>query len=684
MPFNSPAGPSTPKEKPDDERFAAMLQQLVRVLTGYPALRFTPFYYLQKHGESKESTPRRWRTVLGLEEIQYLPEDVDLADKSIALGKAAHESWHLLYSRPELIFDAPKELLESMAFQALWWSVEDPRVNVIGLRDKHPGAREWIDAAYARDYEIRDLNAERKHWAESIPLHLQFNYALIYEWWTGRRDPRISDDRVHAALDRAADAIRRAYSTADAQRSFAIVQNEIWPIYKELVDEAYEQEQKKKQKGQQGQQGQQDQQDQQGQQGQEGQESDSDSQSQSSSSSSSQKPGQQGKQGQSGKSGQQKKQKPQVSDDVKKEMEKKEKEQRDKNASQMVDSPEKMSQAEREKMKKELEELRKKMGQKDGQDQKDGKEQDGQEGQQDQQGQKGEQSGQSGKGQAEGRQMSESQRQAEAERKAKQRDRLSKADERSKELDRQDQTSYKSFYDDVRKLIPVARQQLMQVLKRRVRRRTISDRRSGDLDEDNLNQLPSGKPDPFVETMSSNKALYRISLLIDTSGSMSGDKRISAIKGAVLLMETLEKIPGVVFEIACFDNTARVLKPYNERLTPASKIAVVKALMNGSGSTQSHVAVEQAIERSRMGRGEKMIIMVNDGDPDDNFDRDQYRALVKSAKDIEIHGIGLGNDAQLVLDLFPPGQGWWLKDVAEFAKSLRSIIHKKLMGGSSR
>ena len=91
------------------------------------------------------------------------------------------------------------------------------------------------------------------------------------------------------------------------------------------------------------------------------------------------------------------------------------------------------------------------------------------------------------------------------------------------------------------------------------------------------------------------------------------------------------------------------------------------------------MALKEAIERSRLGRGEKLIIMVNDGDPDYNFDRDQYRAMIKANKDVEVHGVGLGPQAQLVLDLFPPGHGWWLKDAADFAKNLRSILKRKLM-----
>jgi hypothetical protein len=654
MPFNTPAdnGAANGDEQGDGPRnktWAAALQHLVRILAGYGGLRFVPFYVLKKHGETEENTPRRWRTILGMEEIQYLIEDIDSPEQDVALGRAAHEAWHVVFSRPELIFDAPKELLESMAFQALWWSVEDARVNVLGL-SRHEGARPWIDAAYDKDYTPKDLASERERWAREIPLHLQFNYALIYEWWSGRRDPRISDKKVHDALDAAKEAIRRAYSTADARRSFDVIQHEIWPIYKELIDEAYEREQqKRKQKGQKGEgegEGDQDQQDQ-------DQDQDSDSQSQSSSSGS--KPGKP----QQGKPGQQKQKKRQpVSDDVKKEMEKKEREQRDKHASKMVDKPEKMSQEQREKAKKEMEKLREKMGQKD--------KQEGQDAQQASDSDSDSDSDSQAKPQSE-------------DHKKKQRERMHKPDLRP-EVDKSNEDKYREYYMRVRHLVPVMRAQFLQVLKRRVRRRTIHDRKSGDLDEEALEQLPSNKPDPFIETVSANKSLYRISLLIDTSGSMSGEKKERAIEGAVMLMETLEKLPGVSYEIVAFDSTPKVIKAYTEKVTPVMKAAVVRAIIGGSGSTESHVAVEQALERIRMGRGDKLMIMVNDGDPDNNFNRDQYRAMVEKAKDVDIHGIGLGPEAQLVLDLFPPGRGWWLKDVADFAKNLRNIIKKKLLG----
>lgn len=634
MPFASPVNSGASADEPEDGRWAKVLEGLVRILTGYAPMRFTPFYYLQKHGETPDNTPRRWRTILGLEEIQYLPEDVDDPDPAVSLGRSAHEVWHVLFSRPELIFDEP-ELIKSMAFQALWWAIEDPRVNILGVK-RHPGARKWLDAAYAKDYEIKDLAAERNQWAE-MPLHLQFNYALIYQWWSGRPDPRATDARVLEALREADEAVQRAYWASDARKSFRIIRDEVWPIYKRLVDQAYEDQQKKR--GQQGE----DQQEGEGDGEGEGESGDGQRQSQ-------------------GKPGESKGGKPQVSQSVKDKMEKAERDFRDKHASKMVDKPEKMSEKDKVQMKKDLEAMRKKMGQpQDG----EGKDK-----------QKGEAQG-SAQGEGEGAQAQNSPEHQQA-----QRERLTKPDERDEDLSEHDRVTYKEFYDRVKHLIPVMRQQFLQELKRKIRRRDIRRRDSGDLDGEALSRIPMGKRDVFKESLIANKTLYRVSLLIDTSGSMNGEKRERAIEGAIMMMESLDKLPGVVYEIVVFDSKPRVVKPYGERLTPEVKTAVVKAIAKGNGSTESHVAVQEAVERIRMGRGEKLMIMVNDGDPDNNFDRDRYRAMVRAAKDVDIHGVGLGPDAQLVLDLFPPGRGWWLKDAADFAKNLRSIIKKKILGGA--
>jgi hypothetical protein len=477
-----------------------------------------------------------------------------------------------------------------------------------------------VDAAYRKEYAVKGLEAERARWDAEIPLHLQFNYALIYEWWSGEPDPRATDPRVLEALHEAESAIRRAYSAESAKRSFEIIKSEVWPVYKRLLEQAY-QDEMDKQSGQQG-----------GGQQQEGQRKEMSAQ-----------------------------ERKELEDKVRERMEEKEKEFRGKHASKTLEDPEQLSEAEKRKAAEEMKRLREKL-------------------EQAQKGEKGRkaqpQSGQSGAAPSE--QASDSEPKSRPS--PKQKERLSKADEVHKNITSKDRDRYQEFFNRVRHLVPETRHQIQQILAQRVRRRTIRNRKSGELDPDALHRIPSGARDVFKEELAPNKVLYRVSLLIDTSGSMSTAKKEAALEGAIMLIEALEKVAGIQYEIVKFDSSPKVLKAYNERLSPERKASLVKSILEGSGSTESHVALREAVERIRLGRGEKLIIMVNDGDPDNNFDRGQYRKMIESTRDVEIHGVGLGPSAQLVLDLFPPGRGWWLKDAAELVKKLRSILRKKILG----
>ena len=60
MTFTSPNGSTqAPGDVNPNEEWAKVLQQLVRILSGYAPMRFVPFYYLKKHGETEKNTPRR-------------------------------------------------------------------------------------------------------------------------------------------------------------------------------------------------------------------------------------------------------------------------------------------------------------------------------------------------------------------------------------------------------------------------------------------------------------------------------------------------------------------------------------------------------------------------------------------------------------------------------------------------
>jgi hypothetical protein len=674
MPFTSPVSGESEPSMNGREDMAKCLQSTARLLSGILTLGVVPFHLFDKLGENAGNTRPRWRTFAGFQEIQFLPEDLDGPDRDLPFGRLAHEVWHLLYSRPELIFEH-SDKISNMAFQALWWAVEDPRINNLGLAE-HPGAEPWLDAAYGKDYAISDIDLERMIWRTQVPLHLQFNYAIIYRWWTGREDPRVTDPRVKKALQAADKPLRKAFAEPDARRAFDIVLDEIWPVYEKLLLQSNEQaleDAAKKKRGEEEQE-EQESQDKQGRgqgQGGQGEQQKKGSQDGEDSSAGEQQDGSPSDEsGQGGKSGE-KKSKPLTDDErreleqkVREEMKKKEEEFRDRHGSKGLQDPEKMPESERQKAKERMEKAREEMEkarqqQEHAGEQKPGEDQDDE--------QKSEQS--------RGRPAAAPQDSA------RQKERLSRPDEPLPYPNSMDWSRYEQLRSRVARAIPVMRYQFIQALKQRLRRRVIHGRDSGDLDPDAFPRIPMGDRNIFTEEMLPDRSLYRISLLVDTSASMDEELKTRAAEGLITLMESLELVPGVQFEIVKYDSEAKVLKPYSKKLSKQDKVAVIAAIFRGTGNTQAHDALKDALVRVRMGRGDRMIILVNDGDPDKNFDRDLFRKMITDARDVETHGIGLGPKAQMVIDLFPPGLGHWLQDAAEFAARLREILKKKLLGG---
>jgi hypothetical protein len=708
MPMTSPASGEAQAPEPDPraQPRTRLLETVSRILSGLTGLKLVPFHLLP--GEKEEGTPRRWRSVLGLGEVQYLPEDLAGGDEESAYGRALHEVWHLVYSRPEILFDWP-ELVKNMAFQALWWAVEDPRVNEQGLRSL-PGARDWLDAAYGEDFRVRDLALERAAWNESVPLHLQFNYALIYRWWRGRPDPRVTNPKVIEALREASGPVRKAISEPDAAKAFDIVREDVWPIYRRLMEDSLKNEMGR-QSGEGGGQGEQ------GGPGGEGSSSGGGGQNdgsepgpekkdQDAGSGSSDQEGREGKEGRPSQGGQSSdaqgsRKRPlsseelrQLAEQIRKELSAKDKDFRDRHSGKMERDPEQTPEPQRAQERSRMEERRGKMNDGGKKGQAPGPREDA--------GEQGGGDSDKGDGAADPKDgffgkksvvnndkpkdsgpadLNPVKIQPSADRSPlDQAGRMRTPDEPLRTPNSMDRAGYKTFLDRVRQFVSIARAQLKAALKVRKRQRTIMDRDSGDLDPDSLYRIPMGRRDIFSDELIPDKVLYRVSLIIDTSGSMSSEKKERAIEGAILLVESLEKTKGIEFEIVRFDSEPIVLKPYRMRLNKDVKASVVASLMRTGNATQTHKALEDAIERIRLGRGERLIILVNDGDPDKNFDREKFKALVLSAKDIDIYGIGLGPDAGLVLELFPPGHGWWLRDAGEFAKSLVKILKHKIMG----
>jgi hypothetical protein len=167
-----------------------LLEGLARIITNNPILKMLPWQQM-----TPDDTQRTWRYLFGLNQIQYLPEDLTHRDEDIPSALTMHEVWHVIFSNPDIM---EEDFRNNRSFWTLLNPIEDPRVNNIGIR-KYGGSEPWIEKLYSERYGVKNLE-EEKNARQSQPLHLQFGYGLIYKWFTGEDDPRITNQKVKDAL----------------------------------------------------------------------------------------------------------------------------------------------------------------------------------------------------------------------------------------------------------------------------------------------------------------------------------------------------------------------------------------------------------------------------------------------------------------------------------------------------
>ena len=136
-------------------------------------------------------------------------------------------------------------------------------------------------------------------------------------------------------------------------------------------------------------------------------------------------------------------------------------------------------------------------------------------------------------------------------------------------------------------------------------------------------------------------------LVIDHSGSMTGDKMNGAQEAAAVFVSlTRENMDGL--GIVIFDDQIDTLVPL-KRMDRPGKEAIIQQIrtIGPDGSTAFHDAVYTAIEQVREASGRKVVVALTDGL--DNVSRhsvDQVVAFAKSNQ-VAVYTVGLGNRGEL-------------------------------------
>ncbi|MBP9802186.1 hypothetical protein KBC40_01200 [Patescibacteria group bacterium] len=150
-----------------------------------------------------------WRYIFGSNTIEVCPNDVANKSPEFCKGVISHEAAHEIISKVDFI---PKEEWNESGFKFLLNAVEDPRVNN-WMSAKYAGPKEWLNEVYDDEYndeqKITDLAEQQVGYT---PKHIRFGLEVIRRWHTGEFSDDLPDD-VRAALEKTDKIAQACYNT---------------------------------------------------------------------------------------------------------------------------------------------------------------------------------------------------------------------------------------------------------------------------------------------------------------------------------------------------------------------------------------------------------------------------------------------------------------------------------------
>jgi len=145
---------------------------------------------------------------------------------------------------------------------------------------------------------------------------------------------------------------------------------------------------------------------------------------------------------------------------------------------------------------------------------------------------------------------------------------------------------------------------------------------------------------------------YHFSILVDSSGSMKGEKIEETFKGVVVLAEVLEKL-GIQSEISGFSEQSKIFKGWREKLNKESREKMAKIKKWGGGGTATTEATQKAYQELLKNLGkDNFLITLTDGQPDNSESLKKELAKIIEEKKVKLVGIGLGPDTEFVKNFY--------------------------------
>ena len=161
-------------------------------------------------------------------------------------------------------------------------------------------------------------------------------------------------------------------------------------------------------------------------------------------------------------------------------------------------------------------------------------------------------------------------------------------------------------------------------------------------------------------------------LLLDTSGSMDGRAIIEAKRACEILFSDMIDLSVHRMGLITFDSYARRLVSLTQNVDKLKN--AIRNISTG-GSTDLYSALEYANQDLYNGSNKKVVIIVTDGFPDDNYASLNYAAEMKKF-DVLIATIGAGSgiDEDFIKKISSPNHAYKIDDMSKLKETFETAI----------
>lgn len=145
---------------------------------------------------------------------------------------------------------------------------------------------------------------------------------------------------------------------------------------------------------------------------------------------------------------------------------------------------------------------------------------------------------------------------------------------------------------------------------------------------------------------------YRFSILVDTSGSMRGEKIEETFKGLVVLAEVLEKL-GIQYEIIAFSDSSKIFKEWRDKLDNLKRNYLSRIKNSVGGNTETTEATQKAYYEFLKNLGkDNFLLTLTDGQPNNSESLKYLLKKIEEEGKIKLVGIGIGPNTEFVKNFY--------------------------------